>query len=795
MSTPARRHSLGGGYVGIDLHRVARIASAGHGGQVLVSGSTVAVASSALPPGVTLRDMGEHRLKDLQRPEHLYQLVIDTLPADFPALRTLERTPNNLPTQLTTFVGRDREVAEARDLLGRSRLLTLTGPGGTGKTRLSLQVAAEVAEEYPDGAFFVALDPVTDPALVASAIVGAIGLQEAGQRTPAERLLDFVRDRSVLLILDNFEQVLDAAPLVGDLLRASPRSRIIVSSRAVLHVSGEQEYAVPPLGLPDAPETVSAGARVPLSADSVAGIEAVALFVDRAMAVRPDFRLTDENASAVLAICRRVDGLPLAIELAAARVKLLPPDAILARLDGRLSLLASGSRDRPERQQTLRGAIAWSHDLLGPGPRRLFARFSVFAGGAALGEAEAVCGPAAELDEEVFDGLAALVDQSLLRPVETTGEPRFQALQTIRDFAREQLDASGETDQIRERHARAFLALVEAAEPHLTGMEQRAWLDRLEREADNLRLALDWFVERGDVQSALRMGGAAWRFWQMRGYLFEGIQRMTAILALPGADADPVARRRGLDAAAGLTYWRGDIDGAKLLYGESLALARASGDKAAIAEALYNESFTYMLTLIDVPGGRAMAAEALALFTELGDAVGVARAKWDVANGDYFLGNYAAARDLAQESVDEWRAVGDQFGLAWAHHTLGLSLFHLGDFAGARRQWVEMLRIFQAAEDVSGIGTALSNFRTLAIEAGDLERALRLAGASGAVVMRTGVDLADIIAQNEGDANRERTMVDEATAARLLAEGAAMPLAQAIAYALEDEPVAARAGS
>ena len=771
---------VGDNYVGLDLHRAARIMSAGHGGQVLLSDTALALVAAALPAGVSVRDMGERRLKDLSRPEHLYQLVIDGLPAEFPPLRTLDVTPNNLPTQLTSFVGRGREVAEARTLLDRSRLLTLTGPGGTGKTRLSLQVAADVADQFAGGVFFVPLDAVTDAGLVASAIVVAIGLQDAGQRTPHDRLLDFVRDRSVLLVLDNFEQVVSAAPLVTDILRASPTSKVVVSSRAVLHVSGEQEYSVPPLALPEpGPGNVTA--------ESLAGSEGVALFVERALAARPDFRLTDDNARAILDICRRLDGLPLAIELAAARIKLLPPDAILARLGQRLNLLSSASRDLPERQQTLRGAIAWSYDLLEGGPQRLLARVSVFAGGMALEEAEAVCGSAGAPGEDVLDGLAGLVDQSLLRQAADAGEPRFRMLQTIRDFARERLDASGEADEIRRRHAAAFLALARAAEPHLTGPRQRPWLDRLEREIDNLRLALAWACETGDATTGLELGGALWRFWQMRGNLQEGYERMLAILAIPGATADPIARRRGLDAAAGLAYWRGDMDAAKPLYEESLILARASGNRAALAEALYNQSFTYMVTLDDVPRARMMANEALKLFREIGDPVGIAKAFWEVGNAEYFLGNHESAREELTKAVATWRGVGDKFGLGWALHTLGLSQIHLGDVAAARRSWVEMLEIFAEAGDMSGIGTALSNFRSLAVERGDAERAVRLAGASNALVLRTGVDLATVITEIEGRAGRERSLIDEPAAARAWATGAAMPLADAIRYALDAE--------
>ncbi len=372
-----------GTYVGLDVHRAARIAAAGHGGQILISDSTRALAEQSLPPEVELRDLGRHRLKDLAYPERIYEAVVAGLAADFPALRSLDAVPNNLPTQLTSFVGRAREVAEVRRLLGTTRLLTLTGPGGTGKTRLGLQLAAETIADYPDGTFFVALGPVEDPDRVGPAIVTALGLRESPTEQPVDRLIGFLRERCVLLVIDNFEQVLTAAPLIGDLLKASPGLSVVITSCAPLHLYGEREYEVPPLTLP------RAGAVDPAT---ISQYEAVALFTQRAAAVRPDFAVTTANAPAVAEICSRLDGLPLAIELAAARVKLLPPQALLARLGQQLDAFDAGSRDVPKRQQTLRGAIAWSHDLLDPAAQQLFARFSVFVDGADLAAAEAVCG-------------------------------------------------------------------------------------------------------------------------------------------------------------------------------------------------------------------------------------------------------------------------------------------------------------------------------------------------------------------------------------------------------------------
>src|SRR5438309_1732000 len=372
---------VGNEYLGLDVHRAARVASAAHGGQVLVSETTRALVDHVLPSSLTLKDLGLHRLKDLARPERLYQLNIDGLPGEFPALRTLEATPNNLPTQMTSFIGRDDQVREGRELLARARLLTLTGPGGTGKTRLSLQIAADVMDQFPDGVYFVPLSAVHDPELVPSAIAQALSVQSTGSRRPIEVLVDYLHDKRMLLVLDNFEQLLPAAPVTTTLLEGSLGLRVLVSSRAVLHVYGEQEFPVPPLALPDL--------KALPNLTVLSQFEAVRLFIERAVAVKPDFEATNENAPAIAGICERVDGLPLAIELAAARIKLFSPQALLSRLDKSLSAtLGTGARDLPGRQQTLRGAIQWSYELLDAGERRLLARFSVFARGGSLEELE-----------------------------------------------------------------------------------------------------------------------------------------------------------------------------------------------------------------------------------------------------------------------------------------------------------------------------------------------------------------------------------------------------------------------
>jgi predicted ATPase/class 3 adenylate cyclase len=459
-------------YVGVDLHRAARIASAGHGGQIVLSASTHALVEATAPEGVRFRDLGEHRLKDLPRPEHLFQVVAEGIETEFPPLRTMGARPNNLPVQLTSFIGRGRELEEVMAALESTRLLTLTGPGGSGKTRLAIRTAQELLPRLEDGAFFVALAPISDPALVVPTMAQALGVSEKADRAPLDALTDHLQHSDVLLVLDNFEQVLDAAGEVGQLLTTTERLRVLATTREPLGLSGEREYPVPPLGLPDVDALPSL--------DALSQFEAVRLFVDRATAVKPDFAVTNENAPAVAEICARLDGLPLAIELAAARVKILTPQSILQRLEHSLGFLAVGTRDVPNRQRTLRDAIAWSHDLLDPEEAALFARLSVFRGGFSLEAVERVGNPADELGIDTLEGVASLANKSLARQAETgTDEPRFFMLETIREFAAERLAASADAEEIARRHAAFFLDLAERAEPELTGPDQIRWLNML----------------------------------------------------------------------------------------------------------------------------------------------------------------------------------------------------------------------------------------------------------------------------------------------------------------------------
>jgi predicted ATPase/class 3 adenylate cyclase len=767
---------IAGDYVGLDVHRAARICAAGHGGQILISQATRNLVESAPPDGTTLRDLGEHRLKDLLRAEHLFQLVVPGLPADFPPLRTLDIRPNNLPIQLTTFIGREREVTEAARLLASSRLLTLTGPGGTGKTRLALQLGADLVEQYGDGVYFVPLAPISDPELVASTIGMTLGLQEARGRPPLERLQEHLKDRQVLLILDNFEQVLAAAPVVTTLLKAGERLKIVVTSRAALRVYGEQEYPVPPLQLPD-PRHLPA-------LESLSQYEAVALFIQRALAVKPDFRITNENAPAVAEITARLDGLPLGIELAAARIKLLSPQAMLARLQRRLTTLGGVARDLPVRQQTLRDAIAWSYDLLDGPSQRLFARLAVFVGGCGLEEAEAVCGPAEDLGRDVLDGIAGLVDHSLLRQEETGGESRFVMLETIREFALERLAASGEAGEIRRRHALAYVAFAERAAPHVTGPEQARWLDRLETEHDNLRAAVQWSIDLPERDLALQLGWTLWRFWQMRGHLREARERLTTIVALPDARDRPEAYARALEAAGGVAYWQGDLRAAETWYAEALAIQRARQDRAAIAEAAYNLSFVYWFERNFDPA-RALLEESLGLFEALGDRAGIAKTHWAFTSQEYGAGNYAAARRHLDVCLPIFRALNDRFGLGWALHDLGLIDIKEGHYDQAHTALAEGLKLFADARDVSGLALLLDDLCQLAVAEGQLERAARLAGGAAALQASSGTDLATLFNIFEGRSRPGEQAGGQAALTAAWEEGRAMPVDQLVAYGLQ----------
>ncbi|HEY3165135.1 MAG TPA: adenylate/guanylate cyclase domain-containing protein [Candidatus Limnocylindrales bacterium] len=788
-----------GSYIGADVHRAARVAAAGNGGQVLLSQTTSTLVADELPDGVTLRGLGEHRLKDL-RPERICQLDVAGLRTEFPPIRSLDRRPNNLPTQLTSFVGRETELKEAAELLRSTRLLTLTGPGGTGKTRLSLQLAADVSDRFPDGVWFVALEPVRNPGMIDGTILTTLGLIEAAGRSARDILVEWLAGREALLVLDNFEQVIDGAPVVADLLRAAPRISVIVTSRAPLRVSGEQEYPVP--GLP-APRDVLALSDLEkmnlrpedrqLDAIAITQFEAVRLFIARAVGVRPDFQVTNLNAPAVAGIAARLHGMPLAIELAAARVKLLSPDAILERLEHQLGVLAAGARDLPERQQTLRGAIAWSHDLLDAGQRRLLARLSVFVAGCELDSAEAICGPAAELAGlEVIDGLMALADQSLVRAEEVDGETRFRMLDTIREFASEQLTASGEREEIERRHSAAFVAMAEAVTKKLTGDDQRRWLGRLERDHDNIRAVIDRAVAGGDGPTAIRLGFAMWRYWQKRGHLSEARRRLDSMANAAWSHDDPVLRARLLEALGGVAWWQADLEVMAPAYAEALAIWEQIGDQHEIANALYNDSFKYAVaddpkyTDPDRIGFNQM-SRARDLAAEIGDDHARANALWGLGNYIYFHDEDDRGATQFSEALAIFERIGDRTMQAWSNHMLGGARIRAGDLADARANIETALRVFHGFGDVAGITLCLDDMASIAIAEGDLPRAARLWGAARALSQAGGVKLADFVDSQYEVRSRPnaRTLIGPEILERYADEGRSMTLDESVAYALQ----------
>ena len=768
---------LGGhDYVGIDVNRTARIADAAHGGQVVISNATRALVEHSLPDGVSLRDLGEHRLKDIANPEHLHELVVAGLKSDFPPPRSVDARPNNLPAALTSFVGRDQDIAEVRRLLARTRLLTLTGAGGSGKTRLALQVAAAVLPDYRDGAFFADLSSVSDPALVPSVLARALEVPEVAGRPILEELKDRVRDRELLLVVDNFEQVVEASPVVEELLTAAPKLRVLVTSRIVLSLRGEQEYVVPPLEPPDLD-------RLP-DLLTLRRFEAVQLFTDRARAVRPGFQVTEGNAPAVAEITARLDGLPLAIELAATRTKVLTPEQMLPRLQDSLSLLTSGGRTLPERQRTLRGAIAWSHDLLEPAERGLFARLSVFRGGWTLESAEAVCDPE-ELGLDALGGLAGLMDMSLVRRIEAAeGDPRFSMLETIREFGQERLRADGDLDVTRRRHGEHFLGLALEAEPHLTGDDQVEWLDRCDQEHANIRAALRWAIEAGQAERAQEAAGALWRFWQQRGHLAEGRRWFDELLATPSGRARTAARAKALTGAGGIAWWQQDREQAGTCYEESLAIERELGDPRAIAEALYN--FAFVVAGDDLEAAGRLLDESLELFRDSGDERGIAQVQAMLVMQDAQAGNWGPVIDRLEETVAIWRRLGDRLHLAFDLLWLAFAHGREGHLREARSAALESLDLFREVNNPTGIGIAFTDLAFLALWEGRHEDAIRLAGASDSLKERVGGPPGAIGGLLEGDPAAEaREHLPEDVARRAWEEGLALSVEEAVALARE----------
>jgi predicted ATPase/class 3 adenylate cyclase len=718
------------GYVGLDMHRAARVAAAAHGAQVLLSQTTRDLLPESLG-GLTFRDLGEHRLKDLSGPQRLHQLRIEGLAADFPPPRTIEGRATNLPAQPTPLVGRSRELESVRTLLlgEGTRMVTLTGPGGTGKTRLALQVAADLLDEFPDGVYGVLLAPIADPDVVPLELARVLGVEETSTLSIAEALKAAVANRRTLILFDNFEHVGPASGLLGDLLGSCPGLKALVTSREPLRIAAERQYPVPPLGLP---------ASSVKSALEAAEYEAVMLFVERARAVRPDFELTDETAPIVAEICERLDGLPLAIELAAAWSKVLPPAALLRRLERRLELPATRGADVPARQSTIRQAIAWSYDLLADEERRLHARLSVFVGGFTLEAAERVVAPAGEPAPDVLEGVGSLVDRSLLRETEdAAGEPRFTMLATIREYALEHLLDTGDNEDLLRRHALEFARFAEEADEGLRTGDQLLWFDRLEAEHDNLRAALDSSAASGDDETALRLGGALGWFWYTHGHALEGCSRLTDLLARTEGVPDEL-RARPLYALGVLLDQRGEPQRAAELVGRSLLVFREQGERRRVASAL-NSLGSIKRGLGDFESARSLLEESIALRRELGDEAGAAGALSNLGVIAFEQGDLDEAEARFEETIALDRAHGNEWGSGVAADNLAAVALERGDHR-ARELIRDTLAVAERVGDQELLAFGLEKAAVLAALDGDSGRAGRLAGAADALRESTGIE-------------------------------------------------------
>jgi predicted ATPase/class 3 adenylate cyclase len=671
-----------GHYFGLVLHQCARLTAATHGGQVVISAQTARLAAHSLPSGAALRDLGLHRLKDLPTRERVYQLVGPGLRSEFPPLRTIEDRPFSLPTQPTPFIGREREVAAVQRLIARTdiRHVTLTGPGVTGKTRLVIEVARGCVDDYAGGVCFVALGTITDPALVASSLLRALGEGEVAGKDHMDILIAYLRPRQMLLILDNFEQVMPAAPMVTELLAAAPSLTILVTSRERLHVSSEYDFDVPPMSLPDRHQATTLA--------DMLNYETIRLFRDRAQAARADFVLSAAHAPAVAEICHRLDGLPLAIELAAAHVRILPLPTLLARLDRRFPLLTRGPSDLPARQRTLRGAIAWSHDLLDVAGQQLFRRLSVFVSGCTLDAAEVVLGhiratggshesapheviQPLRSTTSMFDELVDLVDKSLLRQAEgRDGEPRFVMLETLREFATEQLAQSDDANAVAPRHAAYYKALAERADSQFFGPDQLVWLNRLETEHDNLVAALDWY-RANDTVAGLELAGKLAQFWELRGLRIEGRRWLSGFLV--ATQGDTPARARAFLGEGVLAAGQGE-------FGQSNDLCDRS----------------------------------LAVFQKLGDRHGIAQVYLRRGAMAQLRGSYSQAQTQLDQCLVIFQELGDRRGAGQAYHHLGILAAVEGDYDIARAHYDEALKCFEAIGHYAGIGGLLGQQARLA---------------------------------------------------------------------------------
>ena len=674
-------------YFGPPLNRVARLLSTAHGGQTVLSQVTYDLVRDAPPAQASLRDLGEHRLKDLARPERVWQLVHPVLQAEFPPLRALDSValPNNLPQQITRFIGRERELAALQETLASTPLVTLTGSGGSGKSRLSLQVAADTLDLYPDGAFLVELAPLAEGSLVASTVASVLGLKEASGQPVLTALTDHLKAKRLLLLLDNCEHVLDAAAKLADaLVRQCPGVKVLATSREALGIAGEKTYRVPSLSLPDP--------KKPQTAESLSHFESVQLFIERAVQTQPAFAVTNENAPVLASVCFRLDGIPLAIEMAAARVRSLSVEDLNAKLDQRFRLLTGGSRTALPRQQTLRSLIDWSYDLLSPPEKALLRRLSVFAGGWTLEAAEAVCAGGELEDWEILDLLASLCDKSLAVAEPSGTTMRYRLLETVRQYARDRLLDTDEGEALRDRHLDSFLTFAEEIESQFATAKTRANFERFYAELDNLRAALDWASDSpGRNEPRLRLLVSTARFWSARGHRKEVLERLSTAMA-DSAAASPRVRAKGLEILGEAAAIHSDFAAARPLLEESLAIRKERGERLEVAATLESlgTMFSYQR---DYASARRHFEESLAIQRESGNQRGAAIALNSLAENHLLQGELAAARPLYEESLAIHRTFEVPWSVCIGAVSLGELSFAEKDYDAAMAHWREALAV------------------------------------------------------------------------------------------------------
>ncbi len=772
-----------GDYFGAVLSRTARLLAAGHGGQTLLSEVSAVHLSGILPPDVRLRSLGRHRFKDLAQAQEVLELLAPNLPSVFPALRSLEFFPNNLPAQLTSFIGRDAEMAAARTQLASSRLLTVTGMGGSGKTRLALQAAADALEDYPDGVWLVELAALSDPELVVQEVAGVLGVREEAEKKLLQTLRDTLRPQAALLILDNCEHVVDAAArLVDALLKSCPKLSVLATSREALGIGGEAVLPLPPLSMP----ALGTAAATP---EALAECEAVRFFVERATAALPTFRFSAGNAAAVASVCARLDGIPLALELAAARVKVLTPEQIDGRLDDRFRLLSGGSRTALPRQQTLRALVDWSYDLLTPAEQTLLCRLSVFAGGWSLGAAETVCaGSSAEPgrdveDREILELLSHLAAKSLVvvEPPEA-GQVRYRLLESVRSYARERL-AQAPGEALAQRHRDFFLAFAEEAEPELAGANQVLWLNRLEGDLENLRAALSFARSERDL-SLPRLAGALSHFWYGHSYLSEGMGWLTEALA-EATDMDGLVLGKVLNGAGMLSWCCGDYSKSRAFHERDLALRRELEDVRGIARALGNLCVVF-LRQKQWKAAEAYGQESLAEYRSLRDEVGSVRMLNSLGGIATHQQDYLKAENLYREALSVHRAIGDADGSADVLHNLGELFLKQKLYDRAKPYFRESLLAQRALGNKQKIASTLTHLAETAGVEGDDARVCLLWGAAEHILQAGGITAFEEIRQYQATLENSRAALGEEQFQTFWSQGYQMDTAQIVSFVLRN---------